>query len=295
MGFSGLARWINAPSSGLDLVSENIANNYNGQTIGKWQLSVRSYRSTLSTIPGFDIPAERTMAALTMGENVFVLLEDPLAPTRADLLAHIATLDPSQPGPDPDHYRSTFLTLRPPGALEQLLTQLKGKWVPSRQSGADSSQRGSSGSHVRIEGRVWHIGSDWVVRAGTVHLGGGTHSTKGMLLEAEYKPLPVLHSQTADSASELLSNLLTAILPNVRDAKVVAVTISESQWEEVLWDREQEQDGQVEDKDEEIVDDIFVSGDRDMPAARKGDWIGLERDRRSAFLIIGALKSEGIC
>ncbi|EPQ59266.1 hypothetical protein GLOTRDRAFT_114006 [Gloeophyllum trabeum ATCC 11539] len=294
MGFSGLARWTNAPSTGLDLVTENIQHNYAGVVIGKWQLSIRSYRSTLGTIPGFQIPAERSMAALTMDNNVFVVLEDPMAPTRADFLQHVATLDPSQPVPDPSHYRSTFLTLRPPGALEQLLAQLKAKWVSSRQSAPDTSQRGSSsGSQVRIEGRIFSIGSDWIVRAGTVLLGGGTNSTKGMLLEAEYRPLPVLHSQTADSASELLSNLLTAILPNVRDAKIVAVTISDSQWEEVLWDREQEEDN-IEDKQEEIVDDIFVSGDQDLPVQRKGDWIGLERDRRSAFLIIGALRSEGI-
>ncbi|TFK55740.1 hypothetical protein OE88DRAFT_1716456 [Heliocybe sulcata] len=292
MGFSGLARWINAPSTGLDLVSEHIKHNYDEKPIGPWRLSIRSYRSTLGTIPGYSAPAERTMAALTMGENVFVVLEDPLAPTRAELLAHIATLDPSQPIPDPPHYRSTFLTLRPPGALEQLLTQLKGKWVPSRQTGTE--QRGLSGSQIRVEGAIWQIGSDWIVRAGTVYMGGGAHSTKGMLLEAEYKPLPVLHSQTADSASELLSNLLTAILPNVRDAKIVAVTISDTQWEEVLWDREQEEEGQAEEKKEEIVDEIFVSGDQDLPVTRKGDWIGLERDRRSAFLIIGALRSEGI-
>ena len=54
-------------------------------------------------------------------------------------------------------------------------------------------------------------------------------------------PLPALHSPLADGTSELLSNLLTSVLPNVRDAKTVAVTISDAQWEDVLWDREEEE------------------------------------------------------
>jgi len=104
----------------------------------------------------------------------------------------------------------------------------------------------------------------------------------------------VLHSQTSDGTSELLSNLLTSVLPNIRDAKTVAVTISDSQWEEVLWDREEEERGERVKGVEEVFDDIYVSNEqlRDVPV--KGDWVGVDRDRRSAFLIIGALKSEGI-
>jgi hypothetical protein len=105
----------------------------------------------------------------------------------------------------------------------------------------------------------------------------------------------VLHSQTSDGTSELLSNLLTSVLPNIRDAKTVAVTISDSQWEEVLWDREEEERGEQTKRVEEgVFDDIYVSNEqvRDVPV--KGDWVGVDRDRRSAFLIIGALKSEGI-
>lgn len=110
-------------------------------------------------------------------------------------------------------------------------------------------------------------------------------------------PLPVLHSQTTDGTSDLLSNLLTSVLPNVRDAKTVAVTISDSQWEEVLWDREEEEGKVVQEKGkgaEEVIDDIYVSGEQSHDGPVKGDWIGVDRDRRSAFLIIGALKSEGI-
>jgi hypothetical protein len=72
------------------------------------------------------------------------------------------------------------------------------------------------------------------------------------------------------------------------------VTISDSQWEEVLWDREEEERMEQEKAAEEIIDDIYVSGEQTRDGPAKGDWIGVDRDRRSAFLIIGALKSEGI-
>ena len=65
------------------------------------------------------------MCTLSMHDNVFVLLEDPSAPTRADVLA---TAPPDQSPSQvvgPTHYRTTFLTLKPPGALEQLLLNLE--------------------------------------------------------------------------------------------------------------------------------------------------------------------------
>ena len=98
----------------------------------------------------------------------------------------------------------------------------------------------------------------------------------------------------ADGTSELISNLLTSVLPNIRDSKTVAVTISDSLWEEVLWDREEE-DISTEAIGKDDPDDIYASDDQDrIPVRRRGDWVGVERDRRSAFLIMGALKSEGI-
>lgn len=102
--------------------------------------------------------------------------------------------------------------------------------------------------------------------------------------------------QNTDGTLELLSNLLISILPNVQDAKTVAVTMSDSIWEEVLWDREQEEERmQAESQPaDEKEEDVYVCGDADIPAFREGDWIGVDRDRRSAFLIIGALKSEGL-
>lgn len=264
-----------------------------GQYKGSWHLSVRSYRSTLGQAPGFQIPSERTMCALTMDENVFVLLEDPLAPTRADVLAAAPPGQESAYLQGPTHYRTTFLTIRPPGALEQLLAQLKARWVSVRQSASSGIQRGqSSGQQLTIDGHIFSIGSDWLVRVGNVVLAGG--AVKGMLLEAEYLPLPALHSPVADGTSELLSNLLTSVLPNVRDAKTVAVTISDSQWEDVLWNREEEEMDPNENVDGQDAEDIYAFGDEDITETKRGDWVGVDRDRRSAYLIMGALRSEGI-
>ncbi|EMD40723.1 hypothetical protein CERSUDRAFT_103100 [Gelatoporia subvermispora B] len=294
MGFTGLARWINAPTTGLELVHHNVTRNHQGHYVGKWQLSVKSFRSTLGSTPGFQVPAERSMCTLTMNENVFVLLEDPAAPTKADMQA-MAEADPSAAAISPPHFRSTFLTLTPPGALEQILAQLKAKWVSVRQATAPSAgqKAATTGQQLTIDGHIYAIGHDWLVRAGNVILAGG--AVKGMLLEAEYLPLPVMHTQTADGTSELLSNLLLSVLPNVPDAKTVAVTISDSQWEEVLWDREEEEEQAEAERNKAPVaeDDVYVS-EGDVPKIRKGDWTGIDRDRRSAFLIMGALRSEGI-
>ncbi|EIW76127.1 hypothetical protein CONPUDRAFT_92847 [Coniophora puteana RWD-64-598 SS2] len=286
MGFTGLARWINAPTTGLELIRENIVRNHQGQIRGRWSLSIRSYRSTLGLIPGIHLQSERSMHALTMNDNVFVVLDDPAAPNRSEFLGAVQSGQQLQ---TPPHFRTTFLTLSPPGGLEQLLAQLRARWVPVRQTSTNAQRGQGSGQQLMIEGFVAAIGTDWVVRVGNVILSGG--AIKGMLLEAEYLPLPCLRPQTADHTSELLANLLTAVLPNLQDAKTVAISISDQQWAEVLWDREEEEQHDSPAKNEE---DIFAYGDEDLTVQQKGDWVGTDRDRRSAYLIIGALKSEGI-
>lgn len=123
------------------------------------------------------------MCTLTMNDHVFVLLEDPAAPSRADVLAMIAGDARTPPQvTHPPHYRTTFLTLKPPGALEQVLSQLKARWIPVRQSSASSLQRGQTTSQqLSVEGHIFAIGNDWLVRVGNVILAGG--AVKGMLLE----------------------------------------------------------------------------------------------------------------
>ncbi|KAL0574534.1 hypothetical protein V5O48_007426 [Marasmius crinis-equi] len=228
-----------------------------------------------------------------MNDNVFVLLEDPLAPTRADIVAN----PPEGTTFQPTHYRNTFLTLSPPGALEQLLSQLKARWIPVRQSSnSNMGQRGqASGPQLVIEGHIFGIGTDWIVRVGNVILAGG--AVKGMILEAEYLPLPSLKSPAADGTSELVSNLLISVLPNIKDARTLAIAISDSQWEDFLWDREDEEREQEQRTTEKDVADgeVHFYGDEDLPVKnQKGDWTGVDRDRRSAYLIIGSLRSETI-
>ena len=101
---------------------------------------------------------------------------------------------------------------------------------------------------------------------------------------------------STDGTLDLLNNLLVSIIPNIPDAKTAAVTISEEMWEEVLWNREQEEEEQLGTKaeDEEAIDDVFVCGNEGITNHRKNDWIGVDRDRRSAYLIMGALKGEGL-
>jgi len=73
----------------------------------------------------------------------------------------------------------------------------------------------------------------------------------------------------------------------------VAVTISDTQWEDVLWDREAKGKS-LDEKGDDLEQDIYAFGDEDTSEKRPGDWTGVDRDRRSAYLIMGALRSEGI-
>jgi hypothetical protein len=66
--------------------------------------------------------------------------------------------------------------------MEQLLAQLRARWVAVRQAVSSAPQRGqSTGQQLNIDGNVFAIGNDWLVRAGNVILAGG--AVKGMLLE----------------------------------------------------------------------------------------------------------------
>ena len=100
---------------------------------------------------------------------------------------------------------------------------------------------------------------------------------------------------TEDGNSELLSSLLISILPNVEGAKISAITMSESQWDEVLCDSEEADHPEPKPNVGENLDDIYVYADQDTSSTpRKDEWVGIDRDRRSAFMIMGALHSEGI-
>lgn len=142
------------------------------------------------------------MCALSMDQNVFVLVTDNSAPTRAEYLQAVEQAQAqaqSQASPsgsaaspgrhasthmaEPPHYKNTFLTVSPPGALEQLLTQLGSRWVPTRQRNTTHQRNvsGTTGQQLVVEGSIFSIGTDWRVRVGNVILTGG--AVKGMLLE----------------------------------------------------------------------------------------------------------------
>jgi hypothetical protein len=122
---------------------------------------------------------ERTLLALTMDENVFVLLEDPMSMSRLDIEAAMAENHPVNQ--NPPHYRTTFLTVSPPGALEQLVTHLKARWVPVRGAGQGGGQQ------LTIDGIVFRLGTDWLVRIGNVVQASG--AVKGMLVEVRDVPI----------------------------------------------------------------------------------------------------------
>jgi hypothetical protein len=96
-----------------------------------------------------------------------------------------------------------------------------------------------------------------------------------------------------------------------------AVTVSDGQWAEIEPDEEVRStepapkftaesselgenavpDGiEAESLDAHVDDDVYVYADEEQAEEepRKGDWTGVERDRRSAFLIMGALRGEGL-
>ncbi|KAI5893256.1 uncharacterized protein SCHCODRAFT_02621261 [Schizophyllum commune H4-8] len=190
---------------------------------------MRLYRSTIQMLPGM-IGAERSMTTFTQTspDAAFVLIEDPLA-----MQGSMSAM--SQDQPTPSHYQYTLVPVSPPGALEQLLQQLNAPWT-MRQAGGGSNQ---SGRQLLIDGHIFTIGSDWVVCVGNVILAGGT--LKGMILEAEYLPIPDLRSPLGDGNPEFISGFLISLLPNIPDARNVICTIPDNIWEDVLWDREAEE------------------------------------------------------
>jgi hypothetical protein len=128
---------------------------------------------------------ERYMCSITMGQNVYVLLDDPVAVSRSELLHrnNEAAAAGQEIWQEPAHYRMNYFTLSPPGALELLLTQLKARWTSGRpQTSINATgQPNLGGQLLSVEGHVFSIGTDWLVRAGKVILTGGV--IKGMLLE----------------------------------------------------------------------------------------------------------------
>jgi len=302
MGFTGLACWVNAPQNGIEIIREHIIKNHSGQVKGRWYLQVRSYRSVLDGQRTRNEPP-RSMVSVTMNDAAFVLIDDPAVPPSELSVppspdVPLAAFPPISPPPSKpitseesrSHRRSSFVTIRPPESLELLLLQLKARWVPVRQSGGGATTRPGAGApQVTIEGFTFVVGTDWIVRAGNVIIAGG--AIRGMLLEAEYLPLPSSPEPVLapNDTADMLSNLLTSLLPSTSGSKTIVFPITDAHWNDVLFDTD---DRSEEDAANE--ENVYIDGEQAVPRSRKGDWTGTYRDQRSAYLIIGALKTEGI-
>jgi hypothetical protein len=98
-----------------------------------------------------------------------------------------------------------------------------------------------------------------------------------------------------DDTATLLSNMLTSFLPTNFGAKVLVFPIADAIWEDVLYGTDDREErpwmGGVDGGED---GDIYITANDAIPKPRRGDWTDDYRDQRSAFLIIGAMKSEGI-
>lgn len=106
--------------------------------------------------------------------------------------------------------------------------------------------------------------------------------------------MPDLHTEGGEGRSELLSDFLASVIPLLPDSEIWTVAVSDDMWAEVLAGLEEEDvEEEAQNKSDEDDDEIFVPSDF-LPSARKTDWLGVNRDKRSAYLIQGALKGEAL-
>jgi hypothetical protein len=61
-----------------------------------------------------------------------------------------------------------------------------------------------------------------------------------------------------------------------------------------LWDREEDGKSLKNQKSNPQDNDPYAWDAHDITDRKQGDWEGVDRDQRSAFLIMGALRSEGL-
>lgn len=92
----------------------------------------------------------------------------------------------------------------------------------------------------------------------------------------------------------LLINMLSAVLPAVEDAAYAEdVIVDDVQWAEIHWNVSEASKSTTDAT--QADDDVFAYESEEDPSLRQlGDWTGIDRDRRSAFLIVGTLRPEGM-
>ncbi|KAF8681427.1 hypothetical protein RHS04_03405 [Rhizoctonia solani] len=174
--------------------------------------------------------------------------------------------------PLPLHFRTTFISLRPPSTFEQFLGQVKAKWVPRP-------------SHASIEGVTFTIGTDWIIRMGFIQAGT---AQKGVMLETEYLPMQTFPPTTDGQPPAILAEFVASIVPQSHaDYAFLPVRFSEQQWSEVL--------GSADDVQSEALgaaEGVYSHG-FEYATPRPSDWgTGFVQERRSAFLLLRMMLDE---
>lgn len=273
MGYTVLVRWKDADEKSFGRIAQQITGVHGGATKGQWQLYARFYKST--TWPS------RSINTMTTGDTCFVLCEDTSAPGHVSFEnTKRATLaqDPNAQVPArPSHYKSTSLTLSPPTLLGLLFQQIGGgtvwsNWMPGALP------------DIEINGAVFQIGEDLIIRVGRVIQ---KNQPRGLVIEAELIPLPRAPGPGEDP--RLLQELITAVAPTNADVK--AVSLTEEQWNEILAGPDQETTTKTSNDDDD--DDLFTWPGKEDETSPQKDWIGPEREKRSAFLLLKLLVTEG--
>ncbi|CAE6455544.1 unnamed protein product [Rhizoctonia solani] len=259
----------------------------------------RSYRSS--------VYPERFLYTLVYGENAHILLEDrkslerpaalekirveqeaanqvaatTSAPTMDDDDVIILDASGQEPGavlpkakniPLPLHFRTTFISLKPPLAFEQFLGQVKAKW---------GSRPGSAG----IDGVTFTVGTDWIIRVGFIQAGSGH---KGVMLETEYLPLQTFPPTTDGQPPAILTEFVASIVPQSHaDYTFLPMRFSEQQWSEILDSADDAQPKPLGATEGEY------SYGFEHATPHPSDWgSGFTQERRSAFLLLRMMLDE---
>lgn len=131
-------------------------------------MGIQTYRS--ATLPS------RSLYTVSTNDSTFCVLED------------LAVQSDTSNGQD--HPRSTFVTVSSPQNIASMLLQISGRWSTSRQgasSNGEGGKAGGGGGHLLIDGFVFSIGKDWIVRVAKVTQAGGAGLlVKGIVIEVSF-------------------------------------------------------------------------------------------------------------
>ncbi|CAE6454295.1 unnamed protein product [Rhizoctonia solani] len=299
MGVTCIARWPLALPNSMPQFVGHILNLPNVEHRGRWKCSARSFRSS--------VHPERFLYTLVYGENAHILLEDRKSLERPAALEKIrfeqeaaeqaaATVSAppmedddviildaagQEPGavlpkakniPLPLHFRTTFISLKPPSTFEQFLGQVKAKW-------------GSRPGNAGIEGVTFTIGTDWIIRVGFIQAGSGH---KGVMLETEYLPLQTFPPTTDGQPPAILAEFVASIVPQSHaDYTFLPMRFSEEQWSEILGSADDAQPKPLGATEGEY------SYGFEYATPHPSDWgSGFTQERRSAFLLLRMMLDE---